>query len=292
MHINLSTEGIFPIIYDSKGEKIFDINPNTNLSYEGSVQGEGALMGVPSLFIRTSGCNLRCLWQNDKFLETCDTPHTSWNNENLRYRIDEIISVIKYNTKNINHIVITGGEPLIQAKALTELCARIKTEFGYHITIETNGTIFYEPLLMHVDLFSISPKLSNSNPTKEKIQEYNSTYNKNIKTDVKHEDNRYNSLSLSSYVNWNKLEKQQNKWRRRLQLKFVVSSESDIKEIKEDYIDKLPNICNEDIYLMPLGMTPETLNITTNLVLNECIKNNWNFTGRLHINLFKSNFGV
>jgi 7-carboxy-7-deazaguanine synthase len=115
-----------------------------------SVQGEGALSGVPSVFIRTSGCNLRCIW--------CDTPYTSWNPEGADRTLDAIVAeTAKYPAAR--HVVITGGEPLI-APGIVELSQRFR-ERGQHITFETAGTVF-QPVAC--DLMSISPKLSNSTP--------------------------------------------------------------------------------------------------------------------------------
>ncbi len=76
-----------------------------------SVQGEGALVGVPSIFVRTSGCNLRCSW--------CDTPYTSWNPEGEDLAIDEIVERSALHSA-ARHIVLTGGEPMI-APGIAEL---------------------------------------------------------------------------------------------------------------------------------------------------------------------------
>ncbi|HEY3824548.1 MAG TPA: 7-carboxy-7-deazaguanine synthase QueE [Bryobacteraceae bacterium] len=115
-----------------------------------SVQGEGSLVGVPSVFVRTSGCNLRCSW--------CDTPYTSWNPEGSDFSINEILErVAEFDAAK--HVVLTGGEPMI-APDIVELSARFR-ERGMHITIETAGTVF---AAVACDLMSISPKLSNSTP--------------------------------------------------------------------------------------------------------------------------------
>jgi len=114
-----------------------------------SIQGEGSLAGVPSIFVRSSGCNLRCSW--------CDTPYTSWKPEGENYTLDEILAqVSSYPAK---HVVVTGGEPMI-APEIVPLTVRLR-ERGLHITIETAGTVF-EPVTC--DLMSISPKLANSTP--------------------------------------------------------------------------------------------------------------------------------
>ena len=114
-----------------------------------SLQGEGLLLGVPSFFIRTSGCNLRCSW--------CDTPYASWNPEGVEMTLDAILAEMK--RYPARHAVVTGGEPMI-APQIAELTNRLR-DVGMHITIETAGTAF-KPVAC--DLMSISPKLSNSTP--------------------------------------------------------------------------------------------------------------------------------
>jgi len=114
-----------------------------------SLQGEGGLVGVPSIFVRTSGCNLRCNW--------CDTPYASWNPEGEEMTIDAIMaSVRKYPA---TYVVVTGGEPMI-APGIWELTSRLKRA-GMHVTIETAGTVWAD---VQCDLLSISPKLKNSTP--------------------------------------------------------------------------------------------------------------------------------
>ena len=111
-----------------------------------SIQGEGILAGVPSVFIRTSGCNLRCSW--------CDTPYTSWQPEGSEMTIEEIVE--HAHSFGASHAVITGGEPMI-APGIVELTERL----NMHITIETAGTVYHP---VRCDLMSISPKLANSTP--------------------------------------------------------------------------------------------------------------------------------
>jgi 7-carboxy-7-deazaguanine synthase len=115
-----------------------------------SLQGEGSLVGVPSVFIRTSGCNLRCSW--------CDTPYTSWQPEGNELSIEQILDEVKAHPAR--HVVVTGGEPMILPE-IVPLCDRL-CALGLHITIETAGTVF-RPVAC--DLMSISPKLSNSTPS-------------------------------------------------------------------------------------------------------------------------------
>jgi len=114
-----------------------------------SLQGEGILVGVPSVFVRTSGCNLRCSW--------CDTPYTSWSPEGERMEVAAILEQVR--PFPARHVVVTGGEPMLFDETI-ELTSALATE-GKHITIETAGTVC-RPVACH--LMSISPKLANSTP--------------------------------------------------------------------------------------------------------------------------------
>src|SRR5581483_791081 len=114
-----------------------------------SIQGEGVLVGVPSVFVRTSGCNLRCGW--------CDSEYNSWHPEGTPYTVAEVMErVTAFSAK---HVVVTGGEPLL-APDIEDLCTALR-EKKYHITMETAATVF-KPVAC--DLASLSPKLSNSTP--------------------------------------------------------------------------------------------------------------------------------
>src|SRR5687768_10110644 len=117
-----------------------------------SIQGEGKLVGVPSVFVRASGCNLRCTW--------CDTPYASWNPEGDDVPVSEIvhrvIAASGSSRAEAPHVVITGGEPMIMPD-VEDLCAALKG-LDCHITMETAATV-YKPV--NIDLASLSPKLSN-----------------------------------------------------------------------------------------------------------------------------------
>src|ERR1700691_5514220 len=91
-----------------------------------SVQGEGMLVGVPSVFVRTSGCNLRCVW--------CDTPYTSWQPEGQERSVDSILD--EANSYGSSHVVVRGGEPMI-APEIRELTERLTQ----HVTVETRATV-------------------------------------------------------------------------------------------------------------------------------------------------------
>lgn len=157
-----------------------------------SVQGEGSLVGVPSVFVRTSGCNLRCVW--------CDTPYTSWNPEGEEMSVDAIVTRAAA-FPAARHVVLTGGEPMI-APGIADLAQRLR-EGGMHITIETAGTVFAE---VACDLMSISPKLANSTPE--------GTFR------AQHERLRRNPEVLRKLMRLCDY-----------QLKFVIASEGDLAEI-------------------------------------------------------------
>lgn len=156
------------------------------------MQGEGVLLGMPSVFVRTSGCNLRCKW--------CDTPYTSWKPEGDLLDPNEVVT--RATAFGASHVVLTGGEPML-SPSIVELSECLNRK-GLHITIETAGTI-YAPV--QCDLMSISPKLSNSTPFGT-IQE------------AQHEKTRYKPDILAQLM----LEYSH-------QLKFVVSDPADLAEV-------------------------------------------------------------
>ena len=120
--------------------------------------GEGRLTGAESLFVRTSGCNLRCRY--------CDTPYASWTPEGEDLSVAEILDRIdglRHSAPSeVRHVVLTGGEPMLLAE-LIPLSTSLHAE-GFHVTVETAGTLY---LPVACDLMSISPKLSNSTPPPE-----------------------------------------------------------------------------------------------------------------------------
>ena len=231
-----------------------------------SIQGEGKRTGFPSFFIRTNYCNLRCKFPSGNL---CDTPYTSWNSDadtNIgKMSIEGIIS--EYKIVNSKDIVITGGEPTIQAKELQELCYKIKeTNENTFITLETNGTLFGD-FIEYVDLISISPKLSSSIPI-------NTEYEKG------HKNNHINFETFKKYQN----ESDDIQW------KFVVSSESDLQEIL--YLQKEIKFLNEEVYLMPEGITSEEISAKRPMIVELCKRYKMNFTDRLQIHIWGNKRGV
>jgi 7-carboxy-7-deazaguanine synthase len=277
-------EGIFPITCDHQGQPINEL-PRTGLSIAGTIQGEGKLAGIPSLFIRLAACNLRCMWYlPDGSLSKCDTPYSSFNpGKTLTWESDQIISTISQNLGNISHVVITGGEPLLQKTTLKTLIPTLKKQTGIHITIETNGTLFDAVVAQHTNLVSLSPKLRNSDPTPEKmalsaIQSSGPfTY---------HAEKRRNIEAIQQWIDHAHTNGND------FQLKFVIGRDEDEKEIKNEFLSHLNGWKPSDILVMPLGASHEQLNITTPIALKMAIANGWRYAPRLHIDLFGNISGV
>jgi len=280
----LANEGVFPITKDKNGHPLNNL-PATGLSMAGTIQGEGKLAGVPSLFIRLAGCNLRCIWtMPDGSFCRCDTPYASFEAEQeLQLHVNEVFEIVKHNIGILKHVVITGGEPLLQQKPLTPLVKRLKEELDLHLTIETNGTLFSEDVSRYIDLFSISPKLSNSEPSPRKLEKYDLKISGPLSF---HAQKRRNIQVLQRYID---ICQDSNK---ELQLKFVVGQHNDYPEIKEEFLATLKNWDAKDIMLMPLGATPGELKTTSAMVLAMAIKNGWRFVPRIHIDLFGPGAGV
>lgn len=259
-----------------------------------SIQGEGQYAGVSSIFIRVSGCNLRCVFGHS----ICDTPYSSFNPEETKFTVDDVINEIK-NHPNVHSIVVTGGEPMLYQDGLLEMFDTIRDSlensetpfYQYHITIETNGTIEVknDNLSEYVDLWSISPKLSTSvaKPNTEievlgdkkvfsedQVNHYN-TIRKNI-------PNLVTALIDSGSV----------------QFKFVYSGEESYREIKEwrDEMQQLLDInlaedgirvnVNYYIMLMPEGMTEDILQLHRKEAAEICVNEGWRYTDRLHITIW------
>ena len=230
-----------------------------------SLQGEGKLSGVPSVFVRTSGCNLRCWF--------CDSYHTSWEPTGARLSIEDIVDEVR-EYEHAGHVVLTGGEPMIHEQAvplLDELAA-----YGYHTTVETNGTIYRDAA---IDLASISPKLSNSTPTPDRDPKGDGEWER------RHEDQRIDLEALTNLVD-----------EYESQLKFVVTGADDLSEI-DALVDRIRGrvdvtVPNDDVLLMPEGMTRATLDKNRNHVAELAMERGYRYTPRLHVDLWNDEPGT
>lgn len=217
-----------------------------------SVQGEGELTGVPSVFVRTSGCNLRCRW--------CDTKYASWEPEGFQRSIDEVVAAVGQHPAS--HVVLTGGEPMV-AKELPALAAALRAA-GKHITIETAGTV--APAGIACDLASLSPKLRHSTPQSGEIS---------AEWIARHEAARLQPGILREWVE-----------RYPYQLKFVVARPEDLEEIAEVVASIGVPVPPHKVLLMPEGIDQPTLESRREMLVAACKEKGYRYCERLHVALF------
>jgi 7-carboxy-7-deazaguanine synthase len=222
-----------------------------------SIQGEGVNAGVPSVFLRLALCNLRCTY--------CDTKYTwDWDNHDYHKEV-KMMSVEEVRREiakfDCNHLVLTGGEPMVQQKELGFLLSKLKQDKGdLYIEVETNGTILpNEILIREVSQWNVSPKLSNSgNPiAKREIARCYNFFAHELK-------NAY--------------------------FKFVVRSRKDVGEV-EELVQKY-RIPVERVQLMPLGTTKTALNKRSKWVIEICETKGFRYSPRLHIQMWGNKRGA
>ena len=270
-----------------------------------SIQGEGLYAGVPSIFMRLTGCNLYCSWKGLMGTSMCDSlyaSHPKDRKKEIRYKtvseVYDAIMEIRKQYPNVKSLVVTGGEPLLQRGGLLKLFERLGRDLL--ISFETNGTL---PPFTHIDykkynidsynfnidLYTISPKLKSScyfegSTLPEVIQKY-------------HVAHRINNENLIKFIRNDEND---------FMFKFVVSTEEDIEEIKDifkrivkwyedfDY-DRLENVKKRLVnqtYIMPCGETDEKLQKSRELCVKACLENGWSYTDRLHIIIWGNKRGV
>lgn len=222
-----------------------------------SVQGEGLWAGTPSVFVRVSGCNLRCVW--------CDTPYASWSPEGPVMSVDEIVARVSELRDGADHVVLTGGEPML-FDPIVSLAQALKDD-GMTITVETAGTVYRD---LPCDLMSVSPKLSNSTPPAE------SGWGK-----------RHEIVRTSIAVLCRLIEEYS------CQLKFVVGDnpERDVAEI-DALLEHLPLIEPSRVLLMPEGTDVKTLRQREPVLHVIVGPRGWGVSPRLHIEMFGNTRGT
>lgn len=253
-----------------------------------SIQGEGKYMGVPSIFVRVSGCNLRCVFKDS----ICDTPYSSFRPEKSSYTVLDILKFVDEREK-IQHVVITGGEPLLYRNEedfrglIKELNNRNK-----FITIETNGTQkMLDPLNFKIGLYSVSPKLKTSVGKPGKYGNTKVPYELTEEMAKRHDEQRINIDVLTDIALYSN----------DYQFKFVYSGKECIDEISSIYKKMAEKINTEDEYirmfyfrnhpnhhtmLMPEGITNADITKTGKEIADVCIERGWQYTDRLHIRLY------
>ena len=260
-----------------------------------SIQGEGKYSGVPSHFVRVSGCNLRCVFKDS----VCDTPYASFKPEKSSWKtMDELVAAFKAQQKkyeNVHHLVVTGGEPLMYKKELEEFLGAIYSD-DLIITIETNGTLpVLNPLGNHfkVSLYSVSPKLSTSVGEPGMKGDYE--YTQEMRD--RHDRTRMNYQNLVDIVTSSS----------DYQFKFVYSGkecEDEIIRIYKEmgiiarkgdvqfyrfYCKHHPNL---HTMLMPEGIHANQLDARSKEIVEVCLKRGWTYTDRLHIRIWDDKRGV
>ena len=184
--------------------------------------------------------------------------------------LDDIVDEVQ-SYGQASHVVITGGEPMIHDE-IEPLVERL-ADGGYHITVETNGTVDRE---LPIDLASISPKLASSTPTPEQDPKGDGEWAD------RHEDRRIDIDALASLVT-----------RYESQLKFVVTDEADrdLAEI-DDLVAEVraaadAPIPDSDILLMPEGMTTDRLAETREQTAELAMEQGYQYTPRLHVDIWE-----
>ncbi|WP_353229537.1 7-carboxy-7-deazaguanine synthase QueE [Novosphingobium sp.] len=230
-----------------------------------SIQGEGASIGRPSLFVRLSRCNLACQW--------CDTAYT-WrfdgdnrpHRDNLAFArtsnqialdVSEVAARIA--AHGVPRVVITGGEPLLQAPALARMITALSTMAPFHIEIETNGTVAPPAALdAMIDQYNVSPKLAHSgNPA---------------------------ALAL--------IPERLREWavNPRAWFKFVIATPADLTEVSDLALTYA--IAPDRLFVMPEGTDSTILRDRSRWLAEAAMQRGWRFTDRLHIHLYGDTRGT
>lgn len=212
-------------------------------------QGEGRNIGQPCLFLRLAGCNLRCVWCDSKY--TWDWEHYNKADEVHSAPIVEVKeTLLQLSNSSVFHLVVSGGEPMLQQKALRPLIHSLH-ERGWFIEIETAGTIApIDPSL--ANLFNVSPKLGHSGNALAA---------------------RYHADVLTSF-----------RMTHKAIFKFVVQNPSDFAEI-----DQIVHDCRLDantVYIMPEGVSEAHIDYTLQTVAHEALLRGFNLSTRLHVLLY------
>ena len=213
-----------------------------------SLQGEGVTAGTPTVFLRLATCNLTCTW--------CDTKYT-WDWDNYEYD-REVVNLSRQEVQErvlgyeCRHLVITGGEPLLQQRELAPLVVALKAR-GFYSEVETNGTLVPgAELVGAVSQWNVSPKIANSG-------------NRLDRREVPEALKMFRDLETSYF-------------------KFVMVDPTDAGEVCS-LVDRY-DIPYDRVILMPEGVTPQTVGDRGEWVAGLCARLGFRFSTRLHILLW------
>jgi 7-carboxy-7-deazaguanine synthase len=231
-----------------------------------SLQGEGRQLGRPSVFVRLSRCNLYCTY--------CDTPYTwAWQGspfaharperfDPARETVTLSVSAVGQLVRNFNclHVVLTGGEPMLQSRACAELMQTLRAiDPRYWFEFETNGTVRLDSVVDDLaSQFTVSPKLSSSG----------------VRT-----RHRLRSAVLQQWADNPKSV-----------FKFVVSSEADLHEVRA--LCDSHRIQADRVYLMPEATLRDELIAREGWVAARCLELGFRYSDRLHVRLYGGGRGV
>ena len=249
--------------------KLARLNGQPEIFY--SIQGEGKSMGLPSVFVRTSLCNLHCIW--------CDTDYTwNWTGTRFQHANDAKPGYTKFDKKSwiaqcaiedvaaavaqypCRNVILTGGEPMLQQPTLVQLMRLLRrTDPNYHFEVETNGTLLPTPEFQEqINQYNVSPKLENSNNSR-KLREKPAVY-------------RFFAADV------------------RALFKFVLAEKTDLEEVLQ--LMTQYSIPAEKIWLMPEGNTRQKLLQRRRWLVEVCKQYNFRYTDRLHVQIWGSRKGV
>ena len=213
-----------------------------------SVQGEGVTAGTPSAFLRLAICNLSCVWCDTKY--TWDWDRYDRRTEVMSMAVDEVAErVIAF---QVPHLVITGGEPMLQQAELAPL-AEYLSSLGYFNEVETNGTISPSPeMLASVSQWNVSPKTASSG-------------NDQTRREISRALDSFRQLDNAFF-------------------KFVVVNPPDVEEVRE-LVDRF-RLPAERVLLMPEGITANAVQKRGQWLAESCVRHGFRFSTRLHILLW------
>ncbi len=227
-----------------------------------SVQGEGPSAGAPVAFLRLSRCNLACVWCDTAYtwhFEGDNRPHRSgehYARKANQLELDEADVATRIEALGQNRVVITGGEPLMQAGKLAEMLDHLP---DIQVEIETNGTVDPPARLdVRVDQYNVSPKLAHSGNPAEL------------------------ALKPEMLDRWATDE--------RAFFKFVLAAPGDVDEVLQ--LAKTHMIPARRIFLMPEGTDSETLRARMEWLVPLCLLHGFRLSDRLHIHLFGDTRGT
>jgi organic radical activating enzyme len=221
-----------------------------------TVQGEGPSCGAPSVFVRLAECNLRCGWCDTKY--TWDWAHYDRGKETIELADDALVArTLAAAGDRTRSVVVTGGEPLLQAEALVPVLRALRAR-GFRVEIETNGTIPPSAELAEVvDQWNVSPKLAGSgNPLRA----------------------RHRPSALEAFASCPNAT-----------FKLVVGTPDELGEADE--LATALGVSPERIVLMPEGTDAATLVDRSRWLADACVRRGFRLGARLHVFLWGTERG-